>query len=346
MKIAIVHDWLTQFSGAERVLRQLHLMYPEAPIYTIDYKDEVKDRVVPNAKVIKLKRKRLLSILIPSAIESLDLSEFDVVISSSAIFSKAIITRPKARHICYCYSPSRQLWDNDKSRNVFRHIARIWDRVASIRPDEYVAISEHVRKRILKYYRRDSVVVYPPVEDLSMEYPIKSEDMDLMRWKDSYYLIVSRLIPSKNIELAVEAFNKSGRRLVIIGDGPLLSKLKEMTKDNVTVLGSVSDNELSKFYRESKAFVMPQEEDFGIATIEAMKYGKPVLALRRGSALEIIKEGISGVFFEDPIVESLGRGINIMEETYLHFNGKEISESVEKFSALRFREEFNKIVTR
>lgn len=352
MKIAIVHDWISSFSGAERVLKQLHLMYPEAPIYTLFNNRSLSEKVMPSAQIIEFGPKglqrfinrRYLKAMFPSAVESLDLSDYEILITSSPIFAKGIITRPLTKHICYCYSPARQLWDDDRKKSLGTHLGRMWDRSASLRPDIFIAISGHIQKRIKKYYRRDSIVIYPPYEELDAEYRPDGRDMNLARWENSYYLIVSRLIQSKNLELAAQAFNKMKKKLVVIGEGPLYNRLKRISGPNISILGPKTDRELAKFYKEAKAFVMPQEEDFGLTTIEAMAYGKPVIALNRGSAPELIQDGVTGILFDDPIVESIGYAVNKFEEQYYSFNPKAIAERTKKYSASRFREELDKVI--
>ena len=357
MKIALVHDWLTGLSGAERVLLELHRIFPEAPIYTLFQNKKFTSQYFSNTAIRSsflqkipgiTKNYKYFFFLMPTAIESFDLSDFDLVISSSAIFSKGLIVKPKTKHICYCYSPTRQLWDLGSIHNsefkimnsIAKHFLRIWDRQASDRVDEYVAISEHVRKRIQKYYRRDAKMVYPPVAIQNSKIKIKNYNSKLKILEKNYYLMVSRLYEHKNIDIAIEAFAKLGLPLIIIGDGPLYSKLKSQTSKvkNIELLGFISDEYLSYFYQNCKAFLMPQEEDFGITPIEAMSFGKPVLALRRGGAIETIIEGATGEFFDDPIPEALADGVRRLNENYKNYNPEFIKSHTEKFSSEKFRE--------
>ena len=353
MKIALVHDWVLNLGGAERTLIALHEIFPNAPIYTLFHKKKLTSRYLPNTKIVASRLQRLpfvmtaypyLAFIMPSIIESFDLSEFDLVISSSVIFSKGLVLKPKTRHICYCYSPTRFLWDrnSDYERSgliskVARHYLRIWDRLASDRVDEFIAISKNVQDRIKKYYHRDSKIIFPPVNTYNIE-------SDFVPTIENYYLIVSRLYDYKNIALVIDTFNKLKLPLIIIGDGPTKRRLKRMAGDNVDLLGFVSDEFLAGYYKNCRAFIMPQEEDFGIAPVEAMAYGKPVVALRRGGAMEIIEEGVTGEFFDDPIPEALADGIRRLNDNYHKYSPNLIKESAKRFSLENFRNAILEIV--
>lgn len=370
MKIALVHDWLVNLSGAERVLIELHKIFPDAPIYTLFHNKKFTSQYFTEAEIRPsflqkipgiTKNYKYFFFLMPTAIESFDLSDFDIVISSSAIFSKGLVLKPKTKHICYCYSPTRQIWDlnaqssrtNDQgfslsalSFKLAQHLLRIWDRQASDRVDQFVAISEHVRQRIKKYYRRGAKVIYPPIS-----FPAKPElrnressifqpnHSDLGKIGTPYYLIVSRLYPHKNIDIAVEAFAKLNLPLVIIGTGPEFKKLKANTYNlkAIRLLGFVPDEKLPYYYRNCRAFIMPQEEDFGLTPLEAMSYGKPVLALRKGGAVETIIEGKTGEFFDDPIPEALADGVRRLNENYSNYDSKVITTQAQKFSSQKFK---------
>lgn len=364
MRIALVHDWLNNLSGAERVLFELHKMFPEAPIYTLFQNKKFTSRYLPDAEIRPsflqkipgiLRNYKYFFFLMPTAIESFDLSDFDVVISSSAIFSKGLILKPKTKHICYCYSPTRQIWDlNNERGNVngerevliklAKHFLRIWDRQASDRVDKFVAISEHVRQRINKYYRKEAEVIYPPVANNPVINPAlfvkENQDATNNPRSGKYYLIVSRLYKHKNVDIAVEAFMKLNLPLVIVGDGPEFRRIKKQASGNknIKLFGFVSDRELPYYYQNCRAFIMPQEEDFGLTPIEAMSYGKPVLALRRGGATETIIEGMTGEFFDDPIPEGLADGVRRLNENYSKYHKETIQLHSRKFS----REDFQK----
>lgn len=353
MKIALVHDWLVNLGGAERVLIELHNIFPDAPIYTLFYDKKFKAEHLPEAEIRPSylqkfpfinKRYKYAAILMPSAVESFDLSDFDVVISSSVFFSKGLVLRPKTRHICYCYSPTRQLWDlntgyriQDTGYRIMQHLLRIWDRQAADRVDEFVAISETVRSRIQKYYKRDAKVIYPPVPDLpggSLARPMRKE----------YYLIISRLYPHKNIDIAIDAFNKLGFDLMVAGDGPAKKDLQSMAGKNIHFPGHASDDEIAAYYRHAKAFIMPQEEDFGLTPIEAMSFGVPTLALRKGGALETIQEGTTGEFFDDPIPEALADGVRRLNENYHNYRPDIIKFHAKQFTAEIFRKKIENLV--
>ncbi len=372
MKIALVHDWLNNLGGAERVLIELHKIFPEAPIYTLFANNNFTKNFLPDADIrtsglqkIPLISKiyKYLFFLMPASVENFDLSDYDTVISSSVIFSKGLVLKPKTKHICYCYSPTRFLWDyhaeyadknsNQYLTNIASHFLRMWDRGASDRVDTFVAISENVRSRIKKYYHRDAKIIYPPIlfpanlpELQNRESSIFQQNhFDFGKIGTPYYLIVSRLYPHKNIDIAVDAFNKLGYSLVIVGNGPMKKELKKIAHNNIKFVGFKDDKTLINYYKHCRAFIMPQEEDFGLTPIEAMSFGKPVLALRRGGALEIITEGQNGEFFDDPIPEGLADGIRRLNDNYAHYNTETIKQHALKFSREKFREQILAIIT-
>ena len=355
MKLALVHDWLNTLGGAERVLIELHKIFPDAPIYTLFYDKKFKAEHLLNADIRPSflqkfpfinKRYKYAALLMPSAIESFDLSDFDIVISSSVFFSKGLVLRPKTRHICYCYSPTRQLWDlhsgyklQTTNYKLAQHLLRFWDRQAADRVDEFVAISETVRSRIQKYYKKDAKVIYPPIPELP-------EGNSGRPMKKEYYLIVSRLFPHKNIDVAIDAFNKLGFELVIIGDGPEYKNHKSQITNHkqIRMLGRLNDDAIATYYRHAKAFIMPQEEDFGLTPVEAMRFGVPTLALRKGGALETVREGVTGEFFDDPIPEALADGVRRLNENYHNYRADFIKSHAKNFSNGTFRKEIENLV--
>jgi len=357
-KIAIVHDWLIGLGGADRVLKSLHEIFPEAPIYSLFCNKDFANSFLPKADIRTSKlqktyerwgRPRLLLPFLPSAAESFDLSNYDIVISSSVAYSKGLILKPKAMHISYCYSPTRQIWDhateNAKQHRWLgklitmssQHVLRLWDKPASTRVDHYVAISKHVQDRIKKYYRCDSRLIYPPVNVAMESNKPESNEKD-------YFLIVSRLHKHKNIDIAIKAFNKLGWPLIIIGQGPEYHRLKSIADRNVKLIGYQDDSTTAHYYRNCKAFIMPQEEDFGLTPLEAMSHGKPVIALRRGGALEYIQEGLNGIFFEDPTEGSLANAMRIFKKASYIFEPEMIKGSARGFSEDRFKREFKQFV--
>lgn len=343
MRIAFVHEYLNQFGGAERMLQVLSAMFPQAPIYTLIYDENLTGHVFEGRTIItsflqKLpltkNHHRLFPLLMPIAIEQFDFSDYDLVISISASFAKGIITKPETRHICYCLTPPRFLWDNSqklleefgfpaiikKLMPPFISYLRIWDQEASSRVDEFWSISNFVRDRVKKYYHADSKVIYPPVD---------TDKFIISPHIGDYYLMVGRLVPYKKFDLAIEAFNDLDKRLIIVGAGPELFKLKKIAKDNIEFLGLVTDDTLSALYSKAKALVFPQEEDFGIVPLEAMASGRPVLAFKGGGALETIIEGETGLFFDHQSSEAIKETIGLFEK--MQFNSRLCRIQAEKF---------------
>ena len=351
MKVAIVHEWLSVYGGSERVVEVLHELFPEAPIYTLVYDEDnmperfknydIRTTFVQKLPFAKKKYPNYLP-LMPRAFEELDLTEYDLVITSSSSCCKGVITRSDALNICYCYTPIRYVWEfyygyTKDMRGLKKwfishviHRIRMWDRLAADRVDYFVAISNYIQGRIHKYYRRESQVIFPPVN--THLYQLAPE-------KKNFYLIVSRLVTYKRVDLAIEAFNKLGLPLVIIGGGPEEKKLKAMAKENVTFLGRLSDEEIAGYYAESKAFIFPGEEDFGITPVEAQASGTPVIAYGRGGALDTVREGKTGVLFKEQTVESLCEAINQFETQGVEYSPQEIKAYSEAFSVRRFKEE-------
>lgn len=324
MKIAIVHDFLLKLGGAERVVKALADMYPKAPIFTMLYDEEKVGKVFPKERVrtsflqkfpkFMRKRHRLFTHLMPRAVEGFDLEEYDVVISSNTAFCHGIVTSINTKHLCYVHSPMRYAWDWSNEYKHENNISglkalfyaplikylREWDFVASDRPDKYMANSATVKRRIEKYYKSESDIVYPPV------------DVDRFRAcekNSNYFLIVSTLTPYKKIDLAVQLFNKLGRRLVIIGDGPQRKYLENIAADNIDILGYKDDETVKEYMENCRALIFPGEEDFGIVPVEAMACGKPVLAFAKGGCTETVISGKTGEFFFEPTVESMEDGL-------------------------------------
>lgn len=334
MNVALVHDYLTRLGGAERVMATLREIFPEAPIYTLLYDEAKVGAVFPRESVrgsslenwpsFLKKRPKYLLPMLPRVVEDWDFSKFDLVISSSSAFAHGIITPSKTRHICYYHSPMRFAWDwtheyiQEQRVGLGRRMAvayllkkiRMWDRVASVRPDEVIANSKNVARRIKKYYHRDSQVIYPPV-DLSRFTPSRSSE--------NYFLIISTLTPYKRIDLAIQLFNKIRRKLVIIGDGPQRKFLESISGDNIEFLGYQPDDVATKHMENCRALIFPGEEDFGITPVEAMACGKPVLAYGHGGVTETVIGGVTGEFFAEATVGSMEDGLARLmrhEDTY------------------------------
>ncbi|ABP68141.1 glycosyl transferase, group 1 [Caldicellulosiruptor saccharolyticus DSM 8903] len=358
MKVAIVHEWLTTMGGSEKVILELKKLFPEAPIYTLVYNRRKLGKYFDKYLIItsNLQKNPLAHIkhqlffkYMPRAFENFDLSDFDLVISSSSAFAKGVITSPNSVHICYCHTPPRYLWDltheylKDYNLIIRRylernfHYLRIWDTIAANRVDYFVANSNYVANRIKKFYKRDCKVIYPPVDT---EYFTPAKDKNI----EDYYLIVSRLVPYKRVDLAVEAFNQLSKRLVIVGDGPEYKKLKSIAKSNIEFLGYQPDKTVRDLYQRCKALIFPGVEDFGIVPVEVQACGRPVIALKKGGAVETVEEGKTGVFFEKQDVESLKEAVYKFEQDIERFDKDYIRSHAEKFSAERFRMEFKDFI--
>lgn len=318
MKLALVHDYLKQDGGAEKVLAVLQDVWPEAPTYALFFDPErlpqfkgkdVRTSFLQNAPLIQSKFQWYLT-LMPTATEHYDLSGHDVIVSSTSAFAKGVITQPGATHICYCHTPTRFLWTDTLSyveelripRVIkmmlppFLSLLRVWDRQSADRVDVFVANSKTVQERIKKYYNRDSVVIHPPVD---------VERFAISNGPKDYFLAGGRLVAYKRFDLIVDACNRTGLKLKIFGTGPVENDLKKMAKGNVEFLGRVSDAELPALYANAKAFIHPQEEDFGITAVESMAAGRPVIALKQGGAVETIVDGVTGELFEEQSWEEL-----------------------------------------
>lgn len=360
MKIAIVHDWIVQIGGAERVLIALHRLWPQAPIFTLLYRPATVQSWLPDATVIASGLQKIplawrlypwLAPAMPSAIESLDLSGYDTVLSSSVLFSKGIIVRPGTRHLCYCYSPARMLWDRSSAyerrgpaSRIFTHFMRSWDHAAAQRPDQMIAISQTVAKRITTYYRRESIVVPPPTRSVASNEKLETCLPD--RHADNFYLIVARMVPHKSLDMALDAFAKLRHRLIVVGDGPLRARLQRRAGPNITFTGWVSDEILDGLYANCRAVIVPNEEDWGLTAVEAMAHGKPVLALRKGGATETVVEGITGEFFDDPIPEALANSMKLLEKNLPHYNAGQIKAHAAQYGEPQFATRMRALVER
>lgn len=321
MKIALVHDYLVQHGGAERVLECFCELFPQAPIYTLIYDKNAMgktfaDRTIHTSSLQKIPfartRHRIFPLLMPAAIEEFDFSQFDIVLSDSSSFAKGIITRPETLHVSYVHTPMRYAWDDcqkytsdfgfpkivEKIVPFMMNGIRVWDCVSSDRVDQYIANSQFVARRIKKYYNKDAIVINPPVNTTNFFVSDKQPEKE-------YYLMVGRLIAYKRHDIAIDAFNKLGFSLKIIGRGPELQGLKKRAKSNIEFLERVDDHELAQYYAQAKAFIFPQEEDFGIVAIEAMAAGRPIIAYRGGDIVEHMIEGKTGIFFDTQTADAL-----------------------------------------
>ncbi len=363
MKVAIICSWLNQYGGAERVLEVIHAMYPQAPVYTsifwpqalpAAYREwDIRPSFLNRLPFIHRHHQWFL-FFYPSAFESLDLSRYDLVLSVTSGFAHGIITHPKTLHICYCLTPARFLWDyrNYIAREGYRlaqwvlppfvNQLRRWDRAAAGRVDHFVAISEAIRQRINQSYGRDAAVIYPPVDAQRFQ-PSPSARLQLSTEGGEYFLIISRLVPYKRIDLAVRAFTQLGLPLWIIGDGRDRRALEAMAGPNVRFLGRVGDDEARGYLERCRAFVFPGEEDFGIAPLEAQAAGRPVIAYARGGALETILEGETGLFFPEPTPQSLVEAVLGFHDA--QFNPATIREHALRFDRAVFQQRLGDFIT-
>lgn len=356
MKIALVHDFLSQNGGAEQVLKVLHEMYPEAPIFTLFAE---RDRF-PFLKNADIRESALANFpggrrhyqwylpLMPIVTELYDLSEYDIVISSVSAFAKGVITRPDAIHICYCHTPTRFLWSDahtyvrELSRNLLIKLLvqpvlswqRIWDRAAADRVDVFVANSKTVQERISKYYRRDSEIIHPSVEvekfSISPSGP------------QNFYLAGGRLVAYKKFDWIIEAFNRLKLPLKIFGEGVAEDELKKIAGPTIEFLGRVSEEEQKKLYSECIAYIQPQVEDFGMTAVEAMASGRPVIALRKGGSTETIVDGVTGSFMKFEGWEGVLDAVLNFDAS--KFDPKIIREHSHKFSRAVFEEKIRALV--
>jgi glycosyltransferase involved in cell wall biosynthesis len=349
MRVAIVHDYLTHMGGGERVLAALADAFPDAPIFTLVYDkgsvqfpfDErrIRTSFLQRFPGAKRSHRYLPLALMPLAVEQFDLSSFDVILSNTHSFGKGVVVPPGTMHISYCMTPIRYAWDGSHryvrefSSNVwFQKFApsaisyvRMWDYAASQRVHRYITLSQYVAKRIQKYYGRTARVVYPPV-DVQRFHPAAT--------RGDYYVIVSRLVPYKRIDLAIAAANALNVPLKIAGTGPDMEQLQRQAGPSVEFLGFVPDDALPELYRNAKALLFPQEEDFGITPLEAAASGIPTIAYAAGGALETIRDGITGKFFHEQTLNSL---IDAMQEAdHIQWNSDVIRSHAATFSQERF----------
>lgn len=360
MKVALVHDYLREYGGAERVLEDLHEIFPDAPVYTAYLRPEGLGKAWERMKEWDIRTSWIqnlpfanklispLRVLASAAFESFDLSEYDVVISSDAIyFAKAVITKPETLHIAYIHTPPRYLYGYTTSYNYKKHFwtriggefinyfLRIWDFEVSQRPDILVANSKEIQARIKKFYRRDSVIVHPAVDLI--------EFREVKKKKGDYYLSLGRLVRSKGIEVAIDACNKLGLPLKVAGTGPLLGEFKKKAGKTVEILGSVSDDERVELLAGAKSLILLEEQpDFGITSVEAQAASTPVIAVNAGGYKETVIEGKTGIFIENAAKEALIKALENFDPS--KFKEEDLRKNAEKFSKERFKKEILDLV--
>lgn len=349
MKIALIHDYLVQHGGAERVLECFTELFPYAPIYTLVYNQKLMHGVFEGKDIrtsfiqklpFSASRHRLFPQFMPMAIEQFDFSAYDIVLSDSSSYAKGIITGPQTLHICYMHTPMRYAWDDCQKYTedfsfprlvkklvpfVMNYI-RIWDRVSADRPDKIIANSNFVAKRIKKYYKRESVVIHPPAN---------VDNFYASEKQENYFLMVGRIIEYKRFDIAIKAFNELALPLKIIGRGPEIKKLQKIAKSNIEFLGRVPEEKLADYYAKCQAFVFPQEEDFGIVAIEAMAAGRPLIAYRGGDIPEHMEEGTAGVFFDKQTPEDIAAAVKKFQK--LSFDPEQIRAGARKFDKEIFK---------
>ncbi len=360
MRVALIHDYLVQFGGAERTLLALSELFPDAPIYTLLYNREKmafwfggKDirtsflNILPDTIT---RNHRFLLPLYPFAAQSLKITGYDVVISSSSAFAKGVSIESGIPHVCYCHSPTRFLWDyqekyiQDNSVSFFMRILltpiisalRLWDKRIADKVDVWIAPSQTVKDRIKKYYNADAQVLYPPINTFHND--LKHSNV----YANNYFLVVSRLSAYKKIDLIIQTFNKIQLPLVIVGDGIERQKLQKMSRSNIIFRGFVDDGELPDLYRNARAVIIACEEDFGLIPAEAAYYGKPALAYKKGGIAEWLESGKTGEFFDEQSVESLAQGVyKILAGEY---NPEYVMKKVEQFNKTLFQNNVLKVI--
>ncbi len=365
MKVALVHDWLTGMRGGEKCLEILCELFPDATLYTLLYKKgsvsetisrmKIKTSFIQNLPFASNHYQKYLP-LFPTAIEQFDLTDYDLVISSSHCVAKGVITTPETCHVCYCYTPMRYAWEmyyTYFSKNTvsplirwsipfFMNYLRTWDEKSADRVDHFAAISENVRRRIKKHYRRDSEVIYPPVD---------TEYFDLSRKEGEYYLVVSALVPYKRINLAVLAFNGLNFPLLVIGEGSEKKRLMKIAKKNVKFMDWQTGSELKRHYAECKALIFPGEEDFGIVPVEAQACGKPVIVFGKGGVIESVKGAYlnqeidpshTGIFFYPQTKEALIEAVRYFES--VKFDSERIRRHSLQFDRKIFKNKIKEFI--
>jgi glycosyltransferase involved in cell wall biosynthesis len=357
VRVAIVHDWLNQTGGAENVLDVLHELYPDAPVYTSMYGPSLMHPKYRQWDIRTSFMQRLPGVtthhqpylpLYPLAFELFDLSGYDLVISNSSGFCHGVLTRPETVHVNYCLTPPRYCWmlpqylERERVGGLARRILpvlvsvlRTWDAVASQRVDHFIAISNAIAGRIRKFYRREAEVIYPPVE---------TGKFAPARHVGDYYLVVSRLIPYKRVDLAIRAFNLLAKPLWIVGDGRDRAALERIAGPTIRFLGRVPEGEVERLFAECRAFIFPGEEDFGITPVEAQAAGRPVVAFGAGGALETVLDGQTGVFFHQPTASALAAAVERLEA--MPFDPDRAVRWARTFDTAVFRERLTGAVAR
>lgn len=349
MRVALVTDWLNQYGGAERVLEVLHDLYPTAPIYTSLYAPQavpeayrswdIRTSFMQHLPLARTHHQAFLPFY-PLAFERFDFSGYDLVLSNASAFAHGVVTPPETTHICYCLTPTRFLW---QFYDYVKHeglgwlarfllpplIARLrrWDYASAQRVNHFIAISQVVAQRIAQYYRRESAIIYPPVNTAAYHPADKHGD---------YFLVLSRLVPYKRVDLAVQACSELGLPLLVIGEGRDRARLERLAGPSVRFLGRLPDAQAKEYFARCRAFIFPGEEDFGITPLEAQAAGRPVIAYAAGGALDTVVEGVTGAFFRQPTAQALAETLRAFDER--QFDPAAIRAHALRFDTAVFRE--------
>jgi glycosyltransferase involved in cell wall biosynthesis len=362
LKTAIVHEWLVNYAGSERCVESFTNILQDASVFTlVDFLNEEERRTILKGKkthtsfiqklpLARTQHRKYLP-LFPLAIEQFDLSEYDLVLSSSHAVAKGVLTNSYQLHICYCYTPMRYAWDlyhiylkeagllsgiSGLTAKIILHKLRAWDIISSNRVDHFIAISNHIAKRIKKTYNRDSVVIYPPVDVHLFECRSDKED---------FYLTASRMVSYKRIDVIVDAFSAMpDKKLVVIGDGPEMKKIKSKAGKNVEILGYQAFASLKSYMQKAKAFIFAAEEDFGIIAVEAMACGTPVIAFNKGGASETVSDDNTGILFDHQSPQSVKEAVLKFESIQDKFDPSIIRAHSLQFGRNIFEEKIKQFV--
>lgn len=359
MQVALVHEWFNEVAGSERCVAEFNALYPQADIFTlVDWLDDASRTSLLAGKRtqtsfiqrLPLARKHFRAYLplFPIAIEQFNLEKYDLVLSSSHLVAKGALTHQGQLHVCYCHTPVRYAWDmyhdylrggnlqNSSVRSWLSrytlHKLRTWDVVSSYRVDHFIANSHYIRRRIQKIYRREAKVIYPPVDTARFSLSTDKED---------YYLAFSRLVPYKRMDLIVQAFANTSRKLLVVGNGPEMAKLRKLATANIEFLGFQPDAQVAVLLQQAKALVFAALEDFGIIPVEAQACGTPVICLNQGGTAETVMHGKTGIHFAEQSVAAIQQAIQQFERQQDHFDPNVISEFAQQFSVQRFRYDIN-----
>ncbi|BCE00395.1 glycosyltransferase [Marinicellulosiphila megalodicopiae] len=364
MKVAVIHDWLIDFGGAEKVLKSIMNIYPDADVFTVVCamsKDELStlgiNKPVTSTFIQRLpfgvKKYKTYLPLMPLAIQQLDLSEYDLIISSSYCVAKGVLTGPDQTHISYCHSPVRYAWDLQSQylkesgiekglksmlARLFLNRIRDFDVRSSFAVDYFISNSSFISRRIKKFYRRDSNIIFPPVD---------TSDFKLEENKEDYYVTCCRLVPYKKVGLIVDTFNQlPDKKLIVVGSGPEFETIKSKAKDNIEMIGFAKYQDLIKYIQKAKAFIYAAEEDFGIVPVEAQACGTPVIGFGKGGLLDTVIDQKTGIHFKHQTVESMLEAIELFESQTTLDSPKQISEHALQFSRERFEAELQNYINK